>query len=119
MQQKLLVSETPTLMRERAHLFYLAVHESAGKITGLGGLDLNEIRLLFVSPDHRRAGNGRALIEHFETLIPPDFFKDMFVYAAPGAVGFYRRLGFEPRGESRFDIGGLPLVTIFMSRLLH
>ena len=106
-------------MRERASLFYLAVHESAGEISGLGGLDLNEIRLMCVSPNHRREGIGRALITYFETLVPPDFFKDIFVYAAPGAVAFYRHLGFEARGESRFDIEGLPLVTIFMTRLLR
>ncbi len=118
-QQSLLIRETPALMRERAGLFYLAVHETAGTVTGFGGLDLNEIRLLFVSPRHRREGIGRAIIAHFETLVPPDFFRDMFVYAAPGAVGFYGRLGFEARGKSSFDIEGLPLVTVFMTKHLR
>ncbi len=116
LQRKLLESESAALMRERAGLFYIAVCESDGEITGLGGLDLNEIRLLFVSPAHRRNGIGRAILTHLEAMVPSELFMDIFVYAAPGAAGFYRSLGYRAQGETVFDLKGVPISTVFMTK---
>jgi GNAT superfamily N-acetyltransferase len=116
LQAKLLALETPAAVLERARLYYLAVHQSEEGITGLGGLELNEIRILSVSPAHQREGIGRALVEHLGAMVPPALFKDIFVYSMPGAVAFYRALGFEERGAAAFLIGGLKMETIFMIR---
>jgi GNAT superfamily N-acetyltransferase len=119
LRERLLELETPAAVLERARLYYVAVHESEGGITGLGGLELNEIRILFVSPGHRHGGIGRALVEHLGTMVPPALFKDVFVYSMPGAAGFYRALGFEERGSTVFLIGGVPMETVFMTRLVR
>jgi putative acetyltransferase len=103
-------------MLERSGLFYLAVEELEGEIAGFGGLDLNEIRLLFVSPHYRHRGVGSAILRHLEDMVPPALFKDIFVYAAPGAVGFYQSAGFRSGGEYVFDFEGFPLSTEFMTR---
>ena len=116
LQDKLLELETPEAMLERARLYYIAVHQSEGGITGLGGLDLNEIRILFVSPGHRHRGIGRALVAHFETMVPAILFKDIFVYSMPGAAGFYRSLGFQDHGTAVFLVGGVPMEAVFMTR---
>ncbi len=119
LREKLLELETPAAILERAQLYYLAVHESDGSVSGLGGLDLNEIRILFVSPGHRHGGIGRALVAHFETMVPPALFKDIFVYSTPGSAGFYRALGFQEQGPAVFFICGIPMETVFMNRLVR
>jgi len=57
--------------------------------------------ILFVAPGHQRRGVGRVLwsaaVDHLRTLRPPP--PRVELNAAPAAVGFYARLGFEPVGE--------------------
>src|SRR5512137_1215370 len=68
-RQNVLSSETPELMLERARNFYVAVCIAGDELVGLGAVDLNEIRLLFIAPEHRRRGMGRALLGHLEAWI--------------------------------------------------
>jgi GNAT superfamily N-acetyltransferase len=115
LREKLLESETPQSVEERARLFYVAVYESESRILGVAGLDLNEIRLLYVSPRHRRSGIGRALLKHIAAMAPKDFFKDLFVYSSTPAVDFYKSQGFIEEGPVLFNIDGEIIRTIFMT----
>jgi ribosomal protein S18 acetylase RimI-like enzyme len=115
---KLLNDETPQSISERAGLFYVAVYEEENTICGLAGLDLNEIRILCVSPEHRRAGIGRALLDHLVAMAPGYLFADVFVYSSIRAVGFYKACGFSDKGPCAFDIGGEVLSTVFMTMLV-
>ncbi len=116
LKEKLCRAESPEGMVERAGLIYLAVYDSNGSILGIGGLELNEVRLLYVAPEHRGEGIGKALLDHLASMVPPTPFADIFVYSTPSAVGFYRTLGFRENGEFVFDFGGEPLTTVFMTR---
>lgn len=107
--------ETAQAMTERARLFYVAVYESDDGILGVAGLDMNEIRLLCVSPEHRRLGIGRSLLEHIKAMVPGFLFSDIFVYSSLQAVGFYRAGGFCEKGPFVFDLGGEQLQTFFMT----
>lgn len=115
LRRKIRNIETPENMTERARLFYIAVYESGGRILGVTGLDMNEIRLLHVSPEHRRQGIGRRLLEHIMDMVPPELFSDIFVYSSPQAAGFYRACGFVDKGPFTFDIDGGALETLFMA----
>lgn len=110
----LLREETPALMRERARLFYLAVYDLENLVVGCGGLELNEIRLLYVAPDHHGEGIGRALLAHLESMVPPALFSDIFVYSTLRAEGFYLQLGYRSKGRHLFSLKGKPLPTMFM-----
>jgi len=116
LRARILETETPQSMIERASLYYLAVYEWERRIVGLAGLDLNEVRLLFVLPARRRAGVGRALIEHLKTMVPSTFFSDLFVYASVQSVEFYKSCGFVEKGPFDFENGELP--TVFMTFLI-
>ncbi len=116
LKEKLSQAESPEGMVERAGLFYLAVYDFNGSILGVGGVELNEIRLLYVAPEHRGEGIGKALLDHLASMVPSTPFADIFVYSTPSAVGFYRAHGFRENGEFVFDFGGEPLTTVFMTR---
>ena len=108
-------SETPQSMEERARMFFVAVFESGGRILGIAGLELNEIRLLCVSPEHRRSGIGRALVEYIKSLVPDILFPDIFVYSSIQGKDFYGACGFKEKGPVIFNIGGKQLSTVFMT----
>ncbi len=103
-------------MAERAGLYYVAVFDSGNSVLGVGGLDMNEIRLLYVLPEHQGRGVGRALLAHLESMVPPTLFSDIFVYSTFAAVDFYRARGFVACGEHVFDLGGEGLATVFMTK---
>ena len=119
LREKLVRAESPQTMISRARLFYLAVHDSKEGILGVGGLDLNEVRLLYVSPDHQGKGIGSALLAHLESMVPPSLFADVFVYSTFAAVNFYRSHGFAPDGEFAFDFEGEQLITVFMTKSIR
>jgi N-acetylglutamate synthase-like GNAT family acetyltransferase len=117
-KEELIRAESAAAMRERAALFYLAVLPAEDRIAGVGGIDLNEIRLLFVHPEYQHTGMGSRLLEHLESLVPPALFRNAFVYAAPAAAGFYQARGYQAGGEAVFHIGALALPTVFLTKRL-
>ncbi|MBN1566480.1 MAG: GNAT family N-acetyltransferase [Acidobacteria bacterium] len=117
--QKIRDAETLESMKDRAGLFYIAVYESDDRIMGVAGLDMNEIRLLYVSPEYQDQGIGRMLLEHIKSMVPPALFSDIFVYSSRQAAGFYRACGFADKGPCAFEICGEILQTVFMALPLH
>jgi GNAT superfamily N-acetyltransferase len=118
-RQHLLRRESPESIAHRALLYYVAVYVSEFGIVGLGGVDMNEIRLLSVTPAFQRAGIGSTLLRHLEEMVPPALFPDIFVYSAPTAVGFYRAHGFLAQGDFPFEVEDLTLPTVFMTKPLR
>ncbi len=114
-RSRLCEAESPRTMTDRAALFYIAVYEEDGRVVGFAGLDLNEIRLLYVDPAQRRRGIGRSLFGHLRAMVPGAMFREMFVYSTPGAVAFYESCGFRNKGPFVFDSAGLSIPTVFMS----
>ncbi len=115
-KERLILGETPEVMRERAALFYMPVYVLENRIAGVGGVDLNEIRLLFVDLAHQRRGIGSALLRHLEAFVPPALFANIFVYSALGAQGFYRAHGYQPGGEHEYRFEGFSIPTVFMTK---
>lgn len=116
--EKLFHAESPESISGRARLYYLVVYELENDIAGVAGLDMNEIRLLFVAPDHQGEGIGRALLEHLEALVPPTLFKEIFVYSTLSGETFYSHCGYRCRGEHVFYVDDQPLPTRFMVKTL-
>jgi len=123
---KMIHAESPHSMLERSRLFYVTVYESGpeisgpeisgSEISGIAGLDMNEIRLLCVSPEHQRLGIGRALLDHMISMVPEFLFPDIFVYASTESVPFYKSAGFVEKGPMSFTFAGGKLETAFMTR---
>lgn len=119
LRRELLIVESPESILERARRFYVEVFEGTEGIVGMGGIDLNEIRILCVAPTCQGRGIGRQLLRHLEGMVPPALFKEIFVYASPQAAAFYQSGGYEARGEHVFPVAGHGLNTIFMVKRLE
>jgi GNAT superfamily N-acetyltransferase len=115
LRAKIRAGETAQSMRERAALFYIAVYEEENRILGFAGLDMNEVRLLYVAPNSQHRGIGRSLFEHIKAMVPVAVFLEIFVYSTIGASGFYRACGFKDKGPFVFDLGSESLPTVFMT----
>jgi N-acetylglutamate synthase-like GNAT family acetyltransferase len=115
LREKMRQQETSERMLERNRLFYTAVYESKNRILGIVGLDMNEIRLLYVSPDHQYQGIGRALVDHIQSMTPGAFFQDIFVYSSLPSVGFYKACGFGEKGPFHFNFDGWSIPTVFLT----
>jgi GNAT superfamily N-acetyltransferase len=115
-KEALLHGESPAVMQDRARQFYLAVCTLDATVAGVGGVDLNEIKLLYVDPEHQGQGIGGLLLRHLEAWITPALFGDIFVYATAGAVAFYQSYGYQPRGEHPFSLGAGAVATVFMTK---
>jgi N-acetylglutamate synthase-like GNAT family acetyltransferase len=102
-------------MAERGRLFFVVVYEYADRILGMAGLDMNEIRILCVSPGTRRSGIGRELLKYVLTMVPGALFPDAFVYASLEGKEFYKACGFIEKGPVVFDIEGEPMPAVFMT----
>jgi N-acetylglutamate synthase-like GNAT family acetyltransferase len=102
-------------MVERARLYYVVVYEAESRILAIAGLDMNEIRLLYVSMEHQRRGIGRILLEHLKGMVPCTLFSEIFAYSTESAVDFYKACGFINKGPFTFDLEGEALQTIFMT----
>ncbi len=79
----------------------------AGRLIGMITIRGREhISLLFVDEHYQRQGVGEALIRHAGSFVGTEYGGSvMTVNAAPGAVGFYRKVGFLDTDAERFADG--------------
>nr|WP_113537769.1 GNAT family N-acetyltransferase [Ensifer sp. SSB1] len=90
------------------------VAEIDGKVVGFIGLIESFIGGLFVDPDIRGSGIGRALVEDAAARLGQ---LEVSVYADnQAAVDFYRRRGFVETARKETDDEGLPFAVIDMVR---
>lgn len=116
LRDRIFATVTEAAILEKASLYYLAVAQIDEGVVGLGGVDMNEIRLLYVFPGLQRQGIGGALLEHLESMVPPALFRDIFLYSTRFAEGFYRSRGYVSGGECLHDILGEPMMSVFMRK---
>jgi putative acetyltransferase len=89
----------------------LALDET-GRAIGLMLLDGSHMEALFIDPDFRGTGVGRALVEDAVKRYP-DLSTDVNEQNLQ-AIGFYERLGFERCGRSAVDGQGRPYPLIHL-----
>lgn len=76
---------------------WLIVAEVEGEVVGFGGIDLDateQLKWLYVLPEHQGAGIGARLLNDLEQVGWTSGLTAIRLHAAPGAVEFYQRHGY-------------------------
>ena len=90
------------------------VYDDQG-IIGYGAHDGSEITALFVHPEHRGRGVGRALLEYLLSKIP----EQAYLYVARSnelAIGIYQEFGFEIVEEFQVIYNRMPVIAAKLIR---
>jgi putative acetyltransferase len=83
------------------------------KPLGFIGLNENHVEMLFIDPDRRGQGIGRALLDFCRNT--RDTLSVDVNEQNPQAVGFYRHYGFAQTGRSALDGEGRPFPLLHMA----
>jgi len=83
------------------------------KPLGFIGLNENHVEMLFIDPDRRGQGIGRALLDFCRNT--RDTLSVDVNEQNPQAVGFYRHYGFAQTGRSPLDGEGRPFPLLHMA----
>ena len=70
------------------------------------------VRQVAVEPSRRGEGHGRRVMALAEQSLARRGFREIFLHARASAEGFYRHIGYEPRGE-RFEEVGIEHIEMF------
>lgn len=91
----------------------------AGGVVGFAALADDEVRAVYVHPDHARNGVGRLLLRALESLAQDRGLAELRLTSSLNAVAFYRSQGYEEVGRTTFELrGGIGLRCAAMSKTL-
>ena len=102
----------PQALREVAHL--IAAEDEPGQPVALMGVEGQRLEMLFIAPEARDAGLGRALLT---CGMQRYGVNELTVNEQnPQAVGFYQHMGFETYRRTALDEQGQPYPLLYMRR---
>ena len=92
----------------------IVAREESGEMAGFMGVEKKRLEMLFLSPEVRGKGLGRQLLQYGTANY--DVQELTVNEQNPGAVGFYRHLGFETYKRTDHDEEGNPYPLLYMKR---
>ena len=101
----ILSKNIPEIVSQELSAIYTLVYEEQGVILGLGGLDGNEIKRVYVSPSVQGRGIGSVIVRALEREARSRNIAVLKIQSSPNAVPFYRKLGYRAENEARAKIG--------------
>ena len=91
----------------------IVAREESGETAGFMGVEKKRLEMLFLSPEVRGKGLGRQLLQYGTANY--DVQELTVNEQNPGAVGFYRHLGFETYKRTDHDEEGNPYPLLYMN----
>lgn len=92
----------------------LLLAEEQGEVVGFAGIDNEQLEMLFLSPDFRNRGIGKAMVRF---MIRDFSVTEVCVNEQnPGVRGFYEHMGFEVYQRDELDGQGNPFPILHMRR---
>jgi GNAT superfamily N-acetyltransferase len=85
---------------------FALVAEEAGRVEGVGVLDGEEIRRVYVHPRAQRRGNGARLVRELEAEARRRGCTRLELSASPSSIGFYEAMGFSRVGDDTVTRSG-------------
>ena len=88
------------------------IRDDNQEIMGFMGVSEDNIEMLFIHPDHFKKGLGKAFIQHATQDL--NIRKVEVNEQNPGAVDFYKRLGFKVVKRTDTDHLGKPYPILYL-----
>lgn len=94
----------------------MVVESDEGRVVGLGALDDDEIKRVYVDPAAQRHGAARALMSALEAIAQSHGLSRIRLDASPSSVGFYESLGYLAGRADGLEIGGASFRFVHMTK---
>lgn len=116
--QFILSKNVPQNRAEEFSDYYTLVCEQDSTVVGLGALDRNEIKRVYVDPSAQRQGIGSAIIKGLEKEAKARNLEFITIEAQPNAVPFYQSLGYQKVKEEVLTIKGAVFDVVHLKKYL-
>jgi len=97
---------------------YFIVALIGDEVVGTGSLDGDEIKAVFVDPDHQRRGIGRAMMEELERYGKSKGLQEIKLNSSITGFEFYKKLHYRLVKELREKYQGDTIFTYLMKKRL-
>lgn len=118
-RQFIVAKNVPTVLDAELRPLFTLVVESGGQLLGVGALDGDEIRRVYVHTDGQHQGVGDALMGALEAEARRRGIADIRLESSPSAVPFYKRRGYAPEPEERAAVGSAEFTYVPMRHRLR
>ena len=98
-----------------AHMFCI-VAVCEGKVIGMGALDGNNVKRMYVLPKYRGLGVGRSIHERLEAEAERTGVTRVYLMSYANAVKFYEALGYTKTGEKNWYLDGAEVQQTIMTK---
>ena len=105
-------------IKKKARRYDLFVLEEDGEIYGMGGLEENKIKSLYVDPEYHKRGYGRQMVKFLEENAKEKNNKKLVLSSSLHAEKFYERNGFKSKGRILCKQGNVEYDNILMEKEL-
>lgn len=97
----------------------LVVESEQGWVIGIGALDDDEIKRVYIDPTAQNQGAARALVSAIEEIARTHAVPIVRLEASPSSVGFYESLGFLAGRADRLEIEDASFRFVHMTKHLR
>jgi len=97
---------------------FCIVATDEGTVVGMGALDGDSIKRMYVGPERRGEGIGKGIYEKIEAEARRRGLASLELEASLNAVGFYRGMGYSRVREKVCDLGGATMTNVVMTKEL-
>ena len=112
------MKNTPEQFGAELSRYYTVVYELKGRLLGVGSLDGQEIKRVYVFPGMQGQGVGRALMQALEAEGQRRGITELQLEASPSAVRFYQQLGYMAGAPGGFRRGDAEFRYMMMRKTL-
>jgi len=94
-QEEVIKASTPEALIERMKTRKYFVCKKNNKILGIGALNKNQVRTMYVLSNHQKGGIGTLILKRIEKEALKNKTKKLFLYTHPKPAKFYLKNGFK------------------------
>jgi len=106
-------------LENKSKEYQFFILEKNNEIVGFGGLKKNNIKKIYVDPNHQGEGIGATLLNYLEDLASKQGQKELILYAYDNSVPFYKKHGYTVTEPFIFQRNGVDVPTVKMKKYLQ